>query len=116
MIYYNKELRDKPHLTSWHGICGTVTVVYVVIQACGGINLLYPQWAARFVKLATLKQMHATSALLLFLIVTLTLVTGMFSNWFTASVTGTSWYACVACPLLLLLIITNQIKNSYLQK
>lgn len=116
VIYYNKELREKPHLKSWHGILGIITVAYVIVQCCGGFNLLYPQFSAKFVRLASLKQMHATSGLFLFLLATFSLVTGMFSNWFTATVTGTSWYACLACPMLLLLIVTNQIKNAYLQK
>jgi cytochrome b-561 domain-containing protein 2 len=114
VIFYSKWERKKPHLASWHGMVGLATVIYIVLQCCGGLNLLYPQLAMRIVRLASLKQLHATSALVLCSLVAGALLTGMASNWFTATVTGTSWYACAVCPVLMLVIVANQVKTAYL--
>ncbi|ELU10402.1 hypothetical protein CAPTEDRAFT_172634 [Capitella teleta] len=114
VIWYNKELNDKPHLVTWHGQVGAITMGYVAVQCVAGSAQLYPQMAMKYVKLAQLKIMHATSGLCLLLLATVSLVLGMYSNFFVSQVTGTSWYACMMCPLMLLLIITNQIKSNYL--
>jgi cytochrome b-561 domain-containing protein 2 len=87
---------------------------YVTTQCLAGTAQLYPQVAMKYVKLAQLKLMHATSGLTLFVLVTISLVLGMYSNYFVHEVTGTSWYACVLCPLIMLLIVTNQIRANYL--
>jgi hypothetical protein len=51
---------------------------------------------------------------MLYMLIAGALLTGMFSNWFTGLVTGTSWYACAACPLLILTIVATQVKNAYI--
>jgi len=84
-----------------------------VLQCCGGLNLLYPQTALRFIRLISLKQLHATSALLLFSLAVASLVTGMLSLWFVASVTGTSWYMCAVCPMLILTMLASQVNSAY---
>jgi len=113
VIYYNKLVNDKPHFTSWHGLLGVITVVYILLQCCGGLNLLYPQTAVRFMRLISLKQLHATSALMLYTLAIVTLVTGMLSRWFAAAVTGTSWYMCVVCPVLILTMLASQVNSVY---
>ena len=62
------------------------------------------------------KQMHATSGLILYILVSTSLVLGMFSTWFTKNVTGTSWYMCIACPIILVLVAMQQITSHYLPK
>ena len=106
-------MNGKSHFVSWHGLLGAVTVVYTMLQCCGGLNLLYPQTAVRFIRLISLKQLHATSALLLFTLAVATLVTGMLSRWFVAAVTGTSWYMCVVCPMLVLTMLASQVNSAY---
>ena len=113
-IYVNKENHEKLHLTSWHSWLGAATLIYCVMQSCGGANLLYVKSYAKFQTVASWRLIHATSGLLLFILAAFSLITGMFTNWFMAAVTGTSWYACVSCPLILLLIITTQVKNAFL--
>ena len=97
---------------SWHGIAGLATIGYIIVQCLAGVSLLYPQLAMRFVRLVTLKQLHAVSGLLLYTLAAGTMLTGMYSNWFVATVTGTSWYACAVCPLLVLTIFATQVKNA----
>ena len=60
------------------------------------------------------KQMHATSGLILYTLASISLVLGMFTTWFTKNVTGTSWYMCVACPMILVLVAMQQITSHYL--
>jgi len=106
-------VNDKSHFVSWHGLLGVITVVYMSLQCCGGLNLLYPQAALHIFRLVSLKQLHATSALLLFSLAVASLVTGMLSNWFAASVTGTSWYMCAVCPMLILTMLASQVNSAY---
>ena len=114
-IYYNKELNGKPHFTTWHGLLGICSVGYVAIQAVAGVFLLYPK-LARGLTLAQMKMYHATSGLLTFMLVSGSLVLGMYSTWFTSRVDGVAWYACIACPQILLLAIMVQITNAYAPK
>jgi len=114
VIWYNKELNGKPHVISWHGIIGYITVTYVGIQCLAGIFVKYHKILANYIKPFQLKMNHATSGLFLYSMVCLSMVLGMYSNWFTANVTGTSWYACFACPSILILVVMNQITTNYL--
>jgi len=113
VIFYSKWSRNKSHFASWHGLIGVITVVYMALQCIGGVNLLYPQTALRLFRLVSLKQLHATSALLLFSLAVASLVTGMLSKWFVASVTGTSWYMCAVCPMLVLTMLASQVNSAY---
>lgn len=113
-IWYNKELRGKSHMVTWHGIVGYITVGYVAIQCVAGIFVKNYKLVARFVKPVQLKLYHATSGLFLYSLACTSLVLGMYSNWFGRNVTGTSWWACLACPALLILIVMNQITHRYL--
>ncbi|XP_041046744.1 cytochrome b561 domain-containing protein 2 isoform X2 [Carcharodon carcharias] len=114
IISFNKYLNDKPHFTSWHGLVGLVTVLYICMQSIGGVSLLYPKlmnWS-----LSKLKLYHATSGLVGYLLGCTSLLLGMCSTWFTETVTGITWYLAVCCPVLLALVIMNQISNAYLKK
>ncbi|XP_067907488.1 cytochrome b561 domain-containing protein 2 isoform X1 [Heterodontus francisci] len=115
IISYNKYLNDKPHFTSWHGLVGLVTILYICMQSIGGVSLLYPKLMRNW-SLSKLKLYHATSGLVSYLLGCTSLLLGMCSIWFTETVTGISWYLAVCCPVLLTLIIMNQISNAYLKK
>lgn len=114
-IWYNKELNGKPHADSWHGLLGYITIGYTTVQSIAGICTKYWQFFSSF-RRADLKLYHATSGVLLFILANCSLMLGMNTNWFTSKVTGSSWYACMACPALLTTIILNQITNSYIKK
>ena len=115
-IYSNKERTDAPHGATNHGRIGFITVLYTTMQCFGGMALYFPSISMKFVKYSKLKVMHATSGTLLFTMACGSLVLGMCSNWFTGQVTGTSWYACVTCPLLLTLIVWTQVTSHYVFK
>ena len=115
-VWWNKELRNKSHATTWHGIVGYATVAYLGMQCCAGTMVKYPSIVKNMVRFADLKMYHATSGLALFTLGCVSLVLGMYSNYFNRLVTGTVWYACVGCVAFLALTMTKQVTSAYLQK
>ncbi|CAH2312589.1 cytochrome b561 domain-containing 2 [Pelobates cultripes] len=115
IIYANKVLLAKPHFSTWHGLFGALTVLWSVLQSFGGVSLLYPKLVQRWT-LATRKLYHATAGLLGYLLGCSSLFLGMFSIWFTTTVTGLSWYVCALCPILTGLVVMNQVSNAYLYR
>ncbi|XP_005992722.1 transmembrane reductase CYB561D2 [Latimeria chalumnae] len=113
IIIYNKYINDKPHFATWHGLIGLISVMYACGQSLGGVSLLYPKLVKGW-SLAKLKLYHATSGLVGYLLGTTSLLLGMCSLWFTASVTGIAWYLAVFSPVLTGLVIMNQVSNTYL--
>ncbi|MEE6515878.1 hypothetical protein FKM82_025014, partial [Ascaphus truei] len=115
IIYTNKMQQGKRHLSTWHGLLGTLTVLCALLQSLGGVSLLYPKLLQSW-SLAQRKLYHATAGLLGYLLGCASLLLGMCSIWFSASVTGVSWYLCAMCPLLTGLVIMNQVSNAYLYR
>ncbi|KAM4651771.1 transmembrane reductase CYB561D2 [Discoglossus pictus] len=113
IIYTNKVLHAKSHFSTWHGLLGALTVLWAVLQSLGGVTLLYPKLLQRW-SLATRKLYHATAGLLGYVLGCASLLLGMCSLWFSASVTGITWYLCIMCPILTSLVIMNQVTNAYL--
>ncbi|CAG06898.1 unnamed protein product, partial [Tetraodon nigroviridis] len=114
-IYYNKHLNGKPHLTSWHGVLGAMTLWVVMLQSLAALPLLYPSLAKGW-SLARLKRYHAATGMLTYLLGSVSLVLGLTSAWFTASVKGYAWYLAALCPALCALYIINQITTGYTSK
>ncbi|NXE78660.1 C56D2 protein, partial [Cochlearius cochlearius] len=115
IITYNKHLNGKAHFVTWHGLTGLLAVLYAGGQCAGGLLLLYPKLMKNWT-LAKLKLYHATSGLVGYLLGCASLMLGMCSLWFTASVTSVSWYLAMLCPLLTSLVIMNQVSNAYLYR
>ncbi|XP_071959761.1 transmembrane reductase CYB561D2-like [Antedon mediterranea] len=116
VIFVNKAINDKPHLTSWHARIGLVTLIYCSVQAMGGVPILYHKYFAGRFKLGDLKLYHATSGLVLFSLIYATFVLALYSNWFTGKVSGIWWYVCLGCPAWLALVVMNQITSEYMPR
>ncbi|XP_013388383.1 cytochrome b561 domain-containing protein 2-like [Lingula anatina] len=118
VIVYNKILHNKPHFTSWHGFLGIMTVGYLVMQILIGMVgfVWFPDILRSYMSLFQQKLLHATSGIILYLMVSVSLMLGMLSNWFTSNVTGSAWYVCFMCPLWLALIVALQTTNSYVPR
>ncbi|XP_029906615.1 transmembrane reductase CYB561D2 [Myripristis murdjan] len=114
-IVYNKHLNGKPHFTSWHGLLGLVTVCVVGVQSLAAVPLIYHSLAKGW-SLAKLKRYHAASGLVTYLLGCASLVLGLCSTWFTASVKGHVWYLSALCPALCALVIMSQVTNAYMAK
>jgi len=111
-IYINKNNNSKGHFTTWHGLIGIITVVYAVLQSVGGSSLMLGILPPG-ITIGRMKAYHATSGLFLFALMCASLILGMFSTWFASVVDGTSWYACIVCPMVMALVISNQVTNAY---
>lgn len=115
LVILHKEQLGKAHLATWHGQAGLLAVLWAGLQCAGGVGLLYPKLLPRW-PLAKLKLYHATSGLVGYLLGSTSLLLGMCSLWFTASVTGGAWYLAVLCPVLTSLVVMNQVSNAYLYR
>ena len=113
VIYSNKEMNGKPHLQSWHGCLGFITIMYFIIQLFGGLMNKYSSRFSNYVDIKQLRLGHALSGTLLFALLTTTVMLGVYSNWFVSVVTGTSWYACVLCPIIIAMVVFNQTISKY---
>lgn len=114
-IFYNKHLKGKAHFTSWHGLLGLVTVCVVSVQSVAALPLIYHSLAKGW-SLARLKRYHAASGLVTYLLGSISLILGLCSNWFTASVGEYSWYLSALCPALCALVIMNQVTSAYVAR
>ncbi|KAK5602836.1 hypothetical protein CRENBAI_025109 [Crenichthys baileyi] len=114
-IFYNKYLNGKAHFTSWHGLVGLITVCVVCVQSLAAVPLIYHSLAKGW-SLAKLKRYHAASGLVTFLLGSTSLLLGLCSSWFTASVGGYAWYLAAICPVLSAVIIMNQVSSAYIAK
>lgn len=115
LVILHKEQLGKAHLATWHGRAGLLAVLWAGLQCSGGVGLLYPKLLPRW-PLAKLKLYHATSGLVGYLLGGASLLLGMCSLWFTATVTGGVWYLAVLCPVITSLVIMNQVSNAYLYR
>ncbi|XP_071351052.1 transmembrane reductase CYB561D2 [Trachinotus anak] len=114
-ISYNKHLNGKPHFTSWHGLLGLLTVCVAGLQSLAAVPLIYHSLAKGW-SLAKLKRYHAASGLVTYLLGSISLLFGLCSAWFTASVREHTWYLSALCPALSALIIMNQVTSAYMAK
>ena len=99
VIYYNKKLNHKPHFTSWHGLVGVITIALFVTQALGGVIVLYPAVTLGLITRNGVKKLHIFSGSVIAFLSYLSFVLAMYSNWFTAKISGVVWYICLL-PLL----------------
>lgn len=114
-IFYNKHLNGKPHFTSWHGLLGLLTVCVVVLQSLAAVPLIYHSLAKGW-SLAKLKRYHAATGLVTYLLGSGSLLLGLSSAWFTASVREYTWYLSALCPALAALVMMNQVSRAYMAK
>lgn len=115
VIVYNKDLNGKPHMTSWHGLLGLITVCLVGLQSLAAVPLIYHSLAKGW-SLAKLKRYHAASGLVTYLLGSGSLLLGLCSTWFTAAVSDYTWYLSALCPALSALVIMDQVSRTYTAK
>ncbi|AWP02770.1 putative cytochrome b561 domain-containing protein 2 [Scophthalmus maximus] len=114
-ISYNKHLNGKAHFASWHGLLGLLTVCVVALQSLAAVPLIYHSLAKGW-SLAKLKRYHAASGLVTYLLGSVSLLLGLCSAWFTASIGGYAWYLSALCPAVSALVVMNQVSSAYMAK
>ena len=113
-IYINKNMHNKPHFQSWHGLFGFCTVILICLQSLQGVAVLYPKWPlARKMKPRQLKQLHAVCGSLVFLVSCATLGLGFYSNWFTKNVHVYVQFCSVLSCIAFAGIVTGQVYTEY---
>ncbi|CAL8274224.1 unnamed protein product [Boreogadus saida] len=115
-IVASKNVSDLPHLASWHSLLGVGTLSSTLFQLAAGLCLLFPKCMRLPVSPQRLKLYHATCGLLVYLLATATVVSAMFSDWFSATVRGAAWWAFLLLPLFPAAVVMNQITNAYLPR
>jgi cytochrome b-561 domain containing protein 2 len=116
IIYYHKEFKSRPHLTTWHGLIGFITIIYALIQFIGGHNLtILNNIASKFIPYRTRCMYHATSGTFMFVLACVSLSLGIFSNWFSEATPFYIWYLAFALTSFLGLIVANQVTNKYVK-
>jgi len=108
-VYTTKEKYQKPHLATPHSMIGFATVCYIIIQACAGLNLLFPNFVSNFINPRQLGRMHGLSGSFLLLLATLTLLGGVTTDWFQERVTRLTFLACAATPVVIYAVIAKQV-------
>ncbi|XP_063400033.1 transmembrane reductase CYB561D2-like [Mytilus trossulus] len=113
-IYLNKDRNNKPHFQTWHSWFGVGTLCYLILQTIGGIGLKYYNIFRLPAKLVDMKLYHATSGLLAFTGISITVYLALFSDWFSSVADGTTWFACVACLSCMSLTVMMQVTSNYM--
>lgn len=119
VIYFNKNIKDKPHFTTWHGLLGVITVCSIPLAALGGNIIKYPglrKFLGVKQSLGDLKIMHATGGLMVFTLVMTTLMLGLYSSWFVGEVNEILWYVCLLCVSFMAMVVMNQVVTEYLPR
>ena len=114
-IYLNKEQNNKNHFTTWHAWVGVITLVCISLQLLGGLCLKYNSILRKLaIRLVDMKLYHATAGLVTFTFVSISILLGMYSNWFTRVTGGTTWYGCMACLACIAMMVMQQITTKYM--
>jgi cytochrome b-561 domain-containing protein 2 len=113
-VYIHKNRNDKPHFQTWHSWFGIGTLAYLSLQVIGGIGSKYYNIFRLPIRLVDMKLYHATSGLLAFTSISITVYLALFSTWFSSVATGTTWFACVACLSCMALTVMMQVTSNYL--
>ena len=116
VITVNKYINNYSHYTSWHGLLGITVCCYIAIQASGGIIERYPSLLPFKVRRVILKRLHAFSGTVTFTGGMVTVVLGLYSNWFTSNVSNSVvWGIVCALPIIILVIVFVQfIRNHFM--
>ena len=115
VILVNKQAAGKQHFTSWHGLIGIISCVFLLNQVTGGFVQLNYHYVKRFVRLVTLKKLHAAFGTLTYAGGMVTIFLAMFSTWATNNISEeTVWYICAICPVFLFGTVLFQVTKSYI--
>ncbi|RKP24395.1 hypothetical protein SYNPS1DRAFT_23514 [Syncephalis pseudoplumigaleata] len=83
VIYCNKVLNGKPHLTTWHGIIGLMSTVSILVQGAVGALLIYmPGLFGGHLKSRHYYRIHRVFGYASLTALWLAMALGIMSNWF----------------------------------
>lgn len=82
IITISKNLRNKHHYTSWHGLLGLIAIIAYIPPCINGVMTLYGKDLKHYVKPKIVKLVHVVSGTLCFVCGGLSLILSVYTNWF----------------------------------
>lgn len=118
VIFYNKILKNKWHFQTWHAVFGLATILITLIECTGGIMAKYSFLLKKVTKPLMIKCLHAVSAVLTFTFSSISIITGMNSNWFIRATSdfNSLWKLFMIIPIILTVLVLFQVLKSYLPR
>lgn len=107
-IYFTKESKNKPHLTSWHGILGLTTSIFLWTQVSVGVFSKYPKIVENFIPLRVLRSAHSLSGSLCFALAMVTICVSLWSSWFQSAVGFYTVFAVLVLHVFLLFVVLKR--------
>ncbi|XP_068213183.1 transmembrane reductase CYB561D2-like [Palaemon carinicauda] len=101
VIYYNKEVNNKPHHTSWHGFLGFIVSILFWIQVSFGFFAKYPLLLRSFLSVIKIRTSHALFGILIFISGIGTMILGLWSSWFVSNASVTGFYGALGLYVVL---------------
>jgi len=86
VIYINKNIKEKPHFHSWHGIAGLISVICCSPACITGVAALYSFSLKNYVKPVNNKFSHRICGVLTFIIGSITVLLSLCTRWFERNV------------------------------
>lgn len=86
VIYINKNLKDKPHFHSWHGLIGLISIICCIPSIISGIAALYCLTLKNYIKPINSKLIHRICGILTFSIGSITVLLSLYTKWFQRNV------------------------------
>ncbi|CAG9858920.1 unnamed protein product [Phyllotreta striolata] len=82
IVIINKNIKNKVHFKTWHGLFGLIATIFCILTALNGTSALYDVKLKNYIKPALNKLLHVISGSISLIFGGLTLVLGVYSNWF----------------------------------
>ncbi|KAF2903855.1 hypothetical protein ILUMI_02314 [Ignelater luminosus] len=103
VIYINKNLKDKPHFHSWHGLIGLISVIGFIPSIISGIVALYGFALKNYIKPVNSKLIHRICGILTFSIGSITVLLSLYTKWFQRNVNDLltiTWFIFISVILI----------------
>lgn len=101
IIYINKNINNKSHFTTWHGLAGLISIIVTVPTCLSGLLALYKVDIRKHVKPTISKCLHIVCGCITFVFGTITEILGVYSGWFSKR---SNFAAQILCTIAILFI------------
>lgn len=101
IIYVNKNINNKSHFTTWHGLTGLISIIVTIPTCLCGILALYKVDLRKYVKPMISKCLHIISGSITFVFGTITVILGVYSGWFNKR---SNFATQIVCTIAILFI------------
>lgn len=94
VVFVNKNIHNKHHFKSWHGIIGLTTVILTVSASIGGLLTLYNANLKNYLSPNVNKLFHTIAGIITFVFASITILLGLYSGWFQRNTTEATQVIC----------------------